>query len=58
MTCPRARLPGTGMDYANLTCIITIANTNDLATTSLPPLRAFVFHTTQYVRVVPRGREA
>ena len=45
MRYPHARLPGTGiltgLDDANLTCIITITKTNDLATTSMPPLRVF-----------------
>ena len=58
---PNARLPSTGiligLDDANLTCIITIANANDLATTSSPASRAVETCITQYVRVVRRGRE-
>ena len=42
---PNARLPSTGiligLDDANLTCIVTIANAYDLATTSAPPSRVF-----------------
>ena len=62
MRYPHALLPGTGiligLDDANLTCIITIANTNDLATTSMLALRtAETCITPPNVRGVRRGRE-
>ena len=62
MRYPHARLPDTGiligLDDANLTCIITITNTNDLATTSMPASRAVeTCITPQNVRAVRHGRE-
>ena len=45
MRYPNTRLPSTGilisLDDANLTCIVTIANAYDFATTSVPPWRVF-----------------
>ena len=45
MSYPNTRLPSTGiligLDDTNLTCIVTIANANDLATTSMQLSRVF-----------------
>ena len=49
---PNARSPSTGvligLDDANLTCIVTIENANDLATTSTPAPRTIETCVTQH----------